>query len=56
MYYPLTIVEQAKEDSPEKMLEQMKYMKHCSEDATVDDLYEYVYSDDFFNPLYKGKL
>lgn len=56
MYYPLTIVEQAKEDSPEKMLEQMKYMKHCSEDATVDDLYEYVYSDDFFNPLYKGKF
>jgi hypothetical protein len=56
MYYPLKIAEQAKEDSPERILEQIRKMNHCSDDATVDDLYEYIYSFNFFKPTYKGKF
>lgn len=56
MYYPLKIAEQAKEDSSEKMINLMKEKGHCSADATVGDLYEYVYGPDFFNPFYKGKF
>ena len=56
MYYPLKIANMAQEETPEKLLEYIKSRGHCDEDATVEDLYDYAFSYEFFKPGYIGKF
>lgn len=54
MYYPLEILKEAENQSPEDLLDMIKDNFHCDQDVTVKDLYEYIYSFKFFKNTYSG--
>lgn len=56
-YYPLEVIEKMDAlESSTSVLDMIKQHNLCEEDATIDDLYDYVYSLRFFTPEYQGKF
>lgn len=56
-YYPLEVVDHmSQSEEPEMILQSMKDRDLCDKDATVEDLHNYTFGLDFFNPKYDGKF
>lgn len=57
-YYPLSVIEGhwgcATGDAAEKLLEIFKKNGYADMNATVGELYDYIFGTDFFNPDYNG--
>jgi hypothetical protein len=56
-YYPLEAVDHMEAtESPMVTLNMMKDKGLCDQDATIEDLHDYVYGLSFFSPNYEGKF
>lgn len=56
-YYPLQCVKEMEEaDPPDLLLGIIKNKKLCDEDATLEELHDYIFSKKFFSTEYKGKF